>query len=238
VLLPGCISDRESAVKFRESLPVRVRLQDGVRGAVAIPCPNACCLWLAALCLAVLLPVPTMAADSLRCGSRIVSTGARALEVEAVCGEPDYRDVWSYQVRGRIVADDEEWTYNFGANQLLRILHFSNGRLSRIDSDGYGFSTRRGANCQPADIVEGVSKYRLLARCGEPDAQEATQLLAPSREHRYHHAYPGGPRDWTVQQVYRERWLYDFGSSYLQREVTLENGRVTDVQNGQRGFLN
>lgn len=187
---------------------------------------------LAALLLA--LPCqPLPAAETLRCGSRVVSTGARAVEVEALCGAPDYRDVWAYSWRGRSVADREEWYYNFGPNQLLRILRFDNGRLARIDSEGYGFTERGDASCRPSEIVEGLSKYRLLARCGEPDAAEQRQLLVPLPPHRGGHGAVH-----AVEPVYREHWLYDFGANYLQREVTLENGRVRRVESGRRGFIN
>jgi hypothetical protein len=46
------------------------------------------------------------------------------------------------------------------------------------------------------------------------------------------YAYTGGYQ----RQVHRKEWVYDFGSSYFLRNVILENGKVTYVENGDRGF--
>ena len=168
--------------------------------------------------------------DSLRCGSRLVRTGALAAEVIAACGEPAYRDPWWVSRPGRgQVSDTEEWYYNFGASQLLRVLRLRSGRLVDVESDGYGFDTLPDRACGPGDIAEGMSKYRLLLRCGEPATREAFPLWEPLR----------GPDGRFVRgrftDVFKERWVYDFGSNYLLQIVTLRNGRVDDVTTGDRG---
>lgn len=189
-------------------------------------------LW--SLLLTGVLVGPVSASDSMRCGSRLISTGARAAEIIATCGEPDYRDVWNYPqpYTGQWVSDIEQWYYNFGPNQLLRVLELRHGRLRRIDTDGYGFHESATRHCAPGDLLEGMSKYRLLQRCGDPVTREFRNLVRPWP--------PGsgrlGERPRYVEQVYREEWVYNFGPRYFMRVLTLENGRVTDVDNAGRGY--
>jgi len=99
------------------------------------------------------------AGDSMRCGSRIVSVEARAADVLAACGEPDFRDVYSYPgpASSSEIADSEQWTYNFGRNQLLQVLKLRNGRLVDIRTDGYGFPQDSTRGCASDDIVDGLS---------------------------------------------------------------------------------
>lgn len=183
--------------------------------------------------------LPARASDSIRCGSRIISVEARAADILAACGEPDFRDVRSYpgpSLPGEI-AESEQWTYNFGRNQLLQVMSLRNGRLVNIQTDGYGFPKNASRGCAPESIIDGQSKYRLLASCGEPLTRRNlgfVQALRPRHQHRY-----GGfstSRGSYPVEVYREEWVYNFGSRYFLRVVTLDDGVVSDVQNGERGF--
>lgn len=168
--------------------------------------------------------------DSLRCGSRLVRTGAPAAEVLGACGEPAYRDPWVIHRRGYgDVSDTQEWYYNFGSTRLLRVLRLRDGRLVDVGEDGYGFDEPPRGDCRPADIIEGMSKYRLLLQCGTPATRETFSLWEPLRRPDGR-VVPGRFAD-----VFRERWVYDFGPDLLQHIVTLRNGRVTDVTTGDRG---
>ena len=70
-----------------------------------------------------LAPAPAAASGSMRCGSRLLSEGMLAAEAVAICGEPDFVDVWpsprghgyGYGLHDSI----EEWIYNRGSSQLL-----------------------------------------------------------------------------------------------------------------------
>lgn len=188
------------------------------------------CLLLASL---FVWATPAQAAGSLRCGSRLVSEGERAADLLAVCGEPAFRDSWGYpQAQGNLLAENEEWTYNLGPHQLLRVIRLRNGRIIEIGSDGYGFHESATRRCDSAVLVPGLSKYRLLSRCGSPLTRKAIGLLRPlDRRGRplpqYRNAY---------EPVYREEWVYNFGSRQLMRILTLEDGRIVDVESGNRGF--
>jgi hypothetical protein len=103
---------------------------------------------LLALCL--LLPGVLMA-DSIRCGSRIITRGSSSAELSAFCGDPAQvtksssyvgggrgADGVAYGTTGEIVV--EIWTYNFGPNQLMERVRIENGIVAQIDSLGYGYN--------------------------------------------------------------------------------------------------
>jgi len=75
------------------------------------------------------------AADTLRCGSQLISVGDRSSEVLQKCGEPMARDDLGYKrsVNRREEYPVEEWTYgpNSGMYQYLR---FEGNRLVQITS--------------------------------------------------------------------------------------------------------
>lgn len=124
----------------------------------------------------------------------------------------------------------------------MRLLRFRNGRLQDVRTSGYGFSKQPRGHCDPYDIMPGWIKYELLSRCGQPISKTAASVLEPVLPlygGRRLRRLPNGayaPASPLRRQVYRETWVYNFGSRYLQRIVTLEDGKVTDVEEGERGF--
>jgi hypothetical protein len=189
--------------------------------------------------LLLALAGPAVAADSMRCGSRLVATGDSAAKLLGVCGEPALRDAW--QAPGGYglgtLAEVEEWTYNFGPQQLLRLVRLRQGRIERIEAEGYGFHASGRRDCSPSTaIARGMSKYRLLTHCGEPLTRIVSHRLLrrPPRYYGGGFGYHAG--DHVLEAVHREEWTYNFGSSKLMRLVTLDNGVVSDVRTGERGF--
>ncbi len=179
--------------------------------------------------------LPVLADDSLRCGGALIQTGDSASAVGQACGEPDFVDPWvagSGTPYGRPLSM-EAWTYNRGPNRLLQILVFRDGELKRITSRGYGFHEPRSAgDCEPLDIVVGMSKYELKHRCGRPE-QKSGYFVYSSRRRS------GGRTIYLrrgVVPVFREERLYNFGGNRLLREVTLENAVVVEVDTTERGF--
>lgn len=84
----------------------------------------------------VLLAVATLpaGADTLRCGSNLVSVGDRAFEVESKCGAPQQRDLVGYSLGeyDRREYKVEEWVYG-PSNGLVTILTFEGNRLRQIE---------------------------------------------------------------------------------------------------------
>lgn len=184
---------------------------------------------------------PAAAADSMRCGQRLIGDDDYAAELLSVCGEPDYRDVWSAPAPygGGWVIDAEEWYYDFGPNQLVRVVRLRNGRIDSIQTDGYGFARQRQSRrCGPHDIIGGLSKFRLVRLCGEPMTRRFVGVFQPFYGSPYgpRHGFPPGVRSSGYAPVYREEWTYNFGARHLLQVVTLENGRVVEVDSGDRGF--
>ena len=99
----------------------------------------------AALLVSVAAP-----AHAFRCGTRIITRGDPAEKILRFCGEPT-----SVQTRlsqrayvdrlGRVfptLIEDlvvEEWTFNLGPHQLMRVVRLENGLVAEIKYLGYGF---------------------------------------------------------------------------------------------------
>jgi hypothetical protein len=98
--------------------------------------------------------VPAIAmAQSLRCGTKIISVGTTRGEVTAKCGEPTgvERTVGytgsSISTGGQpslvngasVEVQIEVWTYNFGPQRLMQRIRFEDGIVVRIESLGYGY---------------------------------------------------------------------------------------------------
>jgi hypothetical protein len=88
---------------------------------------------------------------ALDCGGRLVSEGQAPWEVQAICGEPTQMDDTveivlkpAYDVFGRVVdhfpvaVPKSVWTYNFGPSRLIYRLTFREGKLTHIETGGYG----------------------------------------------------------------------------------------------------
>ena len=159
---------------------------------------------------------------ALRCDGDLVREGDPAYRVREACGPPDHITPLQGYPRQAGVPDEELWYYNFGPNQLVRELHFRNGRLVAIRTSSRGFREPESpGHCRPNRISTGMSGYELRSLCGPPDQREAYRLLRPLE------------RDGIVlghRQVWVEDWYYDFGSRYLDRRVRLEDGRVQRVE--------
>ena len=103
--------------------------------------------------LVILLLVATgpAAADSMRCGSRLVSDGDSIEKVLALCGEPtSKRRTWIIRQPRFVVGSQEYpfpgeedvpvdlWTYDLGPNKLMRRLRFIAGTLTSVETLGHG----------------------------------------------------------------------------------------------------
>ena len=97
-----------------------------------------------ALLLPLVLAVTDAEAASLRCNSKLISTGNLASEVQDRCGEPvsrsflGYKQVPGYRYGESMEVAVEEWIYG-PWNGMLYFVRFEGNRLSDIQS-------KRGGN--------------------------------------------------------------------------------------------
>jgi hypothetical protein len=89
-------------------------------------------------------------AHAFRCGTRIITRGDHADKILRFCGEPvsvqtrvsqrayvsDFGRVFPGVVEEIII---EEWTYNRGPHQLIRVVRLENGYVADIKHLGYGY---------------------------------------------------------------------------------------------------
>ena len=103
----------------------------------------------------LLLPLlPSVAnADSMRCGSRLISEGDRIEYVLAHCGEPARKErSWivrqprferggrEYSFPGTDEVPVDTWTYDFGPSRLMQRVRMVDGKVERIETLEYGTS--------------------------------------------------------------------------------------------------
>ena len=96
-----------------------------------------------------------------RCGNRLVKEGMHESEVIALCGEPDSVRHLGFVLRPIFINRPygtpghhstahvysgfhqelavKEMLFNFGPHKLMRVVRFEGGRLTSIDTAGYGY---------------------------------------------------------------------------------------------------
>lgn len=81
------------------------------------------------------------------CTGDEIATGSTQYEVLQRCGEPFFKDTRNEETLSSVdehtarlvVKRVDEWTYNFGPNRFLRIFHFENGVLVKVETGDRGF---------------------------------------------------------------------------------------------------
>ena len=100
--------------------------------------------------VAAVLLVAAVPAHAFRCGTRIITRGDHADKILRFCGDPDSVTTRVQQRSyvsdfGRVfpgVVEEvviEEWTYNRGPHQLVRVVRLENGYVADIKHLGYGY---------------------------------------------------------------------------------------------------
>ena len=90
------------------------------------------------------------AADSMRCGTKLMTDGDPSDKVLAYCGEPvsiERREIlrgYGYyhgtSVNSAYEVSVELWTYNFGPHKLMYRLRFEDGLLVDVDTLSHGYN--------------------------------------------------------------------------------------------------
>ena len=100
------------------------------------------------LMVLVLISAGTVSAHAMRCAGGVITTGDRSSDVLAKCGQPNFRESHQEEVSIRANASMrekqfitvDEWTYDFGSDQLIRIITIKNGVVTNIRETHYGAS--------------------------------------------------------------------------------------------------
>ena len=101
--------------------------------------------------LAGLLIASGASADSVRCGSKLITEGDTIEEVQQYCGEPtETKRTWitrqpRFEYGGQEIpfegSEDvpvDLWTYDFGPNKLVRRIRFIAGKVDSIETREHG----------------------------------------------------------------------------------------------------
>jgi len=177
-------------------------------------------------------------AIALDCSGGIISAGDSRFDLLKKCGEPDFKDShdeeffesFSRGVGRKIIITVEEWTYNFGPRQFMRIVVLKNGKVADIRVGNYGYSKDAKSDqreCGGRIVVIGDLKSDVLMKCGEPALKDAHQEEFGERVGNE-----------LGQKVYvtLEEWTYNYGPNRFVRIFTFTNGKVSDIKTGRYGF--
>lgn len=169
------------------------------------------------------------------CQGKTVITGDTPEEVTAKCGEAalkEHRVVLIEETdrsgTRRITTTIDEWTYDFGPEELMPLYRFENGKLA--DSRIVGYGRLRDINqdtCRNGQLLAvGDSTVDAYIKCGEPLAREkqddkSTETIEGETKRRT-----------TVPVV---EWTYRYGPNMPGYTLRFENGIVTDIRTREFG---
>jgi len=181
--------------------------------------------------LGLLAFVVQLDAQTLRCGSRLVTRDDYDFQVRERCGDPFWiENRYEVTIAGHDSAFETRtgnvytaWYYNFGPTRLMVRLLFRDGRMVGEQTLGYGLNDP-GSECGPAKMTRGLSSGELIAYCGEPLSRhdipvEVIQRDSNAFERRV--------------EVSQQEWIYDLGGDFLYA-LSLINGRVDSVRSIHR----
>ncbi len=173
-------------------------------------------------------------AGSLSCRGGIISAGDRSIDVLAKCGNPDLKESHQESLRdpdtnNRVFVTVDEWTYNFGPTQFMRIVVLRNGVVADVRTGTYGYPAGTEPvqrDCSEQIVSVGDSKFDVLARCGEPTAKDT------------HVEEVRGTPDDPNRKVYVtvEEWTYNLGPTRLMRILTFRNSKLSDIRSAGYGY--
>jgi hypothetical protein len=185
----------------------------------------------------LMVPYSAIQAATLDCSGGIISAGDSRVDVLTKCGEPDAKESHEEELTNRL--DDgtrhklfitvEEWTYNFGPTQFMRIVTLKNGKVAFIRAGNYGYT--KGAapgqrECSEQVLSVGDTKSDVLSRCGEPTWKDTRQEEVKQR-------LDSGLERKVFVTI--DDWTYNLGPNRFVRIVTFRNGKLVDIRSGGYG---
>jgi hypothetical protein len=154
------------------------------------------------------------------------------------CGEPDAKESHDEELIDR--GDDgtkrklfitvEQWTYNFGPTQFMRIVTLKNGKVAFIRTGNYGYSkdTRpTQQECSEQIVSVGDTKSDVIAKCGDPTWKD-------TRQEEFKERLDNGLERKVFVTI--DEWTYNLGPNRFVRIITFRNGKLVDIKSGGYGY--
>lgn len=174
---------------------------------------------------------------TLDCGGGIISIGDTRVDLLAKCGEPDHKESHNEEIierfndgsKRKLFVTVEDWTYNFGPAQFIRIVTLKNGRVADIRTGNYGYSKSPKTGqpeCSEQVVTVGDTKSEVIAKCGEPTWKDTHQEEFKER-------FDNGLERNLFVTV--EEWTYNLGPNRFVRILTFRNGKLTEIRSGGYG---
>ncbi len=175
---------------------------------------------------------------TLDCAGGIISVGDSRVDLLAKCGEPyrteshdeEISERLDQGVRQKIYITVEDWIYNYGPNQFMRIVTLRNGKVVNIRTGNYGYGKEvkpSRQECSEQVVSRGDLTTDVIAKCGEPSWKDVHQEEFKER-------LDTGLVRTVVVTV--EEWTYNLGPSRFVRVLTFRNGKLVDIRTGNYGY--
>ncbi len=172
-------------------------------------------------------------AITVKCDDGMVEMSDSKYEIVSKCGDPTFKD-FSKVTRVSKKSDEvvqkfvtiEDWLYNFGRDRFVIVFTFENDKLVGMRSLGYGRSNGEKPDFSKK-VVIGDPAVRLLFLYGPPSyKEERVETSVISRKDGV-----TIPEQKTVAT-----WTYNLGPSRFMRIYHFVNGRLRQIEKGDRGF--
>jgi len=192
-------------------------------------------LWFFTLILSA--PGFTAYADTVSCKQGTVFVDDSRADVLMKCGEPEGKESHQEEISVQLDSSTkqkqfvtvEEWSYNFGPSQFMRIVTLRNGKVADIRTGDYGHSISEKPK-PPAfsdRIVSiGESTSEVAAKWGEPTWKNTRQ------EELKEKLSDGKVRTISITI---DEWTYNLGPDRFMRILEFRNGKLTDIRTGSYG---
>jgi len=176
-------------------------------------------------------------AHGLPCEGQSVNIGESLKEVTSKCGEAALKEQRTITVE-EITSEGtgtttttttiDEWTYDFGPEELVQSYRFEKGKLKEISNKGYGAAHDFTIDtCRNGEtLANGDSTVDTYLKCGEPLARE-------NRKNKIIESDDGVTKRRTIVPVVE--WTYRYGRNAPGYTITFENSVAVNIRTREFG---
>lgn len=176
-------------------------------------------------------------ASSFRCPGGIVTDGDAKYDVLSRCRQPFLSDSSEKEVIRRVSPTEwrkyqvktETWLYNYGPQNLMRLMVFENERLMEIRSLGYGYKDGDIGRYvgDVSKLTTEMSSVEVLMHWGKPSyrSDRREERIQKVDENNFMKSYV------TVSE-----WIYNLGQNRITKTLIFENGELMEIKDGNYGM--